>query len=304
MARDIKSPWATGPGEILRHGLDLLQRDSDVNRRLAMISIDNAVELMIKTYLGLPMRITGLEISRKAYDEFAQSFPKLLDALETYATDKINGIDLGEIEWYHRLRNELYHQGNGLTVERDKVEVYAELDNLLFENLFGFRLVEPEDDRTKLLGDFMAAWIDFERVLVPLQSETMRPCAPLDLLRRLRADAVVSDSELAEIDAIRRVRNEVIHGVADHKTALTRNMIERLRTLTRTIRERLNTDNGKRSNIPVERTAHSAGFFPVRGAVGCGPPLTGGVRGRKNMRLKMLGEQKSIIQFGEDRWLP
>jgi hypothetical protein len=77
MARDIKSPWATEPGEILRHGLELLQRDSDVNRRLAMISIDNAVELMIKTYLGLPKRITGLEISRKAYDEFAQSFPKL-----------------------------------------------------------------------------------------------------------------------------------------------------------------------------------------------------------------------------------
>lgn len=245
MARDIKSPWATGPGEILRHGLDLLQRDSDVNRRLAMISIDNAVELMIKTYLGLPKRITGLAISRKAYDELAQSFPELLDALETYAADKINGIDLGEIEWYHRLRNELYHQGNGLTVERDKVEVYAELSNLLFENLFGFRLVEPEDDRTKLLGDFMAAWIDFERVLAPLQSGPMRPRAPLDSISRLRADAVVSDSELAEIDAIRRVRNEVIHGVAHHKTALTRNIIERLRALTKTIRERLSTDSSE-----------------------------------------------------------
>jgi hypothetical protein len=245
MARDVKSPWATGPGEILRHGLDLLQRDSDVNRRLAMISIDNAVELMIKTYLGLPRRITGLEISRKAYDEFAQSFPKLLDALETYAADKINGIDLGEIEWYHRLRNELYHQGNGLTVERDKVEVYAELSNLLFENLFGFRLVEPEDDRTKLLGDFMAAWIDFERVLAPLQSGMMRPRAPLDMIRRLRADAVVSDSELAEIEAIRRVRNEVIHGVTDHKTALTRSMIERLRAFIKLIQERLGADNGE-----------------------------------------------------------
>ena len=31
-------------------------------------------------------------------------------------------------------------------------------------------------------------------------------------------------------------------------------------------------------NIPVERTAHSVGFFPMRGSVGCGPPLTGGVR--------------------------
>ena len=40
----------------------------------------------------------------------------MLDALEQYAAPKLAGIDLGEIEWYHRLRNQLYHQGNGLTV--------------------------------------------------------------------------------------------------------------------------------------------------------------------------------------------
>jgi hypothetical protein len=31
-------------------------------------------------------------------------------------------------------------------------------------------------------------------------------------------------------------------------------------------------------NNPVERTAHSTGFLPVRGSVVCGPPLTAGVR--------------------------
>ena len=100
-----------------------------------MISIDNAVELMIKTYLGLPKRVTGLSITRREYQEISENFPGLLDALEKHASTKIEGVDLGAIEWYHRLRNELYHQGNGLTVERDKVEVYAELANLLFKNL-------------------------------------------------------------------------------------------------------------------------------------------------------------------------
>jgi hypothetical protein len=56
MTKQTQLPWASGPGEILRHGLDLLRKDSDTNRRLAMIAIDNAVELMIKTYLGLPKR--------------------------------------------------------------------------------------------------------------------------------------------------------------------------------------------------------------------------------------------------------
>jgi hypothetical protein len=91
-------PWVSGPGEILKHGLKLLQDDSNTNRRLAMISIDNAVELMVKTFLGLPKRITGLTISRSEYQEISESFPKLLDTLEKHAADKLTGIDLGEID--------------------------------------------------------------------------------------------------------------------------------------------------------------------------------------------------------------
>jgi hypothetical protein len=259
-----------------------------------MISIDSAVELMIKTSLGLPRRIPGREISRKAYDEWAQSWPKRLAALETYAAAKSNGSDLGEIEWYHRLRHELYHQGHGLAVEREKGEGYAELGNLLFENLFGFRLVEPEDDRTKVLGDFMAAWIDFERVLAPLQSETMRPRAPLDLLRRLRADAVVSASELVAIEAIRRVRNEVIYGGTDHKTALPRGRIERLGAFTQTIRERLGTDGG----AEVSPWRPGAGLQPRRTP---GVPPGAWLRGEPGVRTDAPGGHGSTRAFGFKR---
>lgn len=232
MPNKAQPPWASGPGEILRHGLSLLKKDSDTNRRLAMISIDNAVELMIKTYLGLPTRITGLKITRKEYQEFSDSFPRLLDALENYAADKINGIDLGEIEWFHRLRNELYHQGNGLTVERDKIEVYSELSNLLFEKLFGFRLIEPEDDKTRLLGDFMDAWISFERTLVSISQTKYKYNTPRFGIQRLLLDGIISQSESTEIENIRRVRNEVIHGHAKHETTIKPDMTERLKALT------------------------------------------------------------------------
>ena len=101
----LKNPWASGPGEILNHGLDLLEKaDKDVNRRIAMIIIDNSVELMIKTFLNLPKRITKVDISRKDYAEIGDSFPNLLDALEKHAFDKIQDINVGEIEWYHRIR--------------------------------------------------------------------------------------------------------------------------------------------------------------------------------------------------------
>ena len=66
------APWVSGPREILKHGLTLLKRDSDSNRRLAMIMIDNSVELMTKTYLRLPKRVSGLSISRKKYQEISR----------------------------------------------------------------------------------------------------------------------------------------------------------------------------------------------------------------------------------------
>ena len=135
-------PWATGPAEILEHGLQLLDEDTDAARRLAMISIDNAVELTIRTYLGLPRQITGLTITRRKFAEISESFPDMLDALEEHASDLIGELNLGEIEWFHRVRNQLYHDGNGLTVDRRHVAVYAVIARVVWETLLG----GPGDD--------------------------------------------------------------------------------------------------------------------------------------------------------------
>jgi hypothetical protein len=232
-------PWSSGPGEILRHGLELLHKDSDTNRRLAMISIDNSVELMMKTYLGLPKRITGLVITRKEFQEAAESFPALLDALEKYASDKLYGIDLGTIEWYHRLRNELYHQGNGLTVERDKVEIYAELANVLFKNLFGYNLVE-DLARTKLLGEFLAEWTQVElglRVIVERKGvrndisnwAKRRPLGLLEVLQFAHKNHLLDSRELNELEKLRTVYNLAAHGQPGWEKLLTQDMIERTR---------------------------------------------------------------------------
>jgi len=241
MAVNSAAPWASGPGEILQHGLSLLRNDSDVNRRLAMIAIDNAVELTIKTYLGLPKRITGLTISRKEFAEIAESFPSLLDAIEKYAQDKLAGVNLGEIEWYHRLRNQLYHQGNGLTVERDKVEVYAELANILFKNLFGSELVHSTKGSQQLLGEFMELWVELEAGMISMahdhsltgaQGRTATWAA-----HYLRGDNLLSAEDRKEFQALRQLRNQVIHGKADHRTAITPAVIARLKVLVEQYRE-------------------------------------------------------------------
>lgn len=206
--------WASGPGEILRHGIALLEVDSDTNRRLAMISIDNSVELMLKTFLGLPKRVTGLQISRKDREEYLTSFPGLLDGVEKFASDRLISINLAEIEWFHRLRNELYHQGNGLTVERSKVEVYAELATTLFYNLFGVELSVASTKNMTVLGNFLSLWVRIENAIKKIVGSEVKN-SPFVQFQQFGRTRVVPALTIDKLHDLRRIRNRLVHGDGD-----------------------------------------------------------------------------------------
>ena len=133
----MKKPWTLGSLELLEHAATHLKNEpSSFDSRIAFISIDNAVEIGIRTYLGLPPRIRKRPGPKRTELESAFSFPDLLDLLEKYGTDSVNGIEIENIEWFHRLRNQLYHDGNGLTVGSNIVKAYLQLAKLLYDGLF------------------------------------------------------------------------------------------------------------------------------------------------------------------------
>ena len=74
--------WTAGPKELLDHATSHLQSKTPFDCRIAMISIDNAVELAARTYLGLPKRVRGTEGPSRRDLEAASGFPDLLDLLE------------------------------------------------------------------------------------------------------------------------------------------------------------------------------------------------------------------------------
>jgi hypothetical protein len=182
-----------------------------------MISIDNAVELAIRTYLGLPKRVRGSEGPPRRELEAAQGFPDLLDQLEKYGEDKLSGIELGDIEWYHRLRNTLYHDGNGVTVDPEKVDAYNQIANLLFQNLFDTSApMEKEPPPTTLLGEFVLRWALLEtriRALadkhLPKRRTHLYPV--VNLYDGLIAKGIVSKSLRSKLDGLSQARNSVIH---------------------------------------------------------------------------------------------
>lgn len=238
------SPWASGPREILKHALELLRKDSDTSRRLALIIADNAVELMIKTFLGLPKRVTGLQIPRAKLQEVSESFPKLLDTLEEHGGNKLDGVNLGEIEWYHRLRNQLYHDGNGLTVDREKVQVYAELAKLLFQRLFNEELGVDLGPDAAPLGDFLSRWAQLERDLVNYSefvADTYgRTPNVLAAARVLMEEGRMSPVLFDKFRNLLETRNKLIHGQGDRQSLLTHETFARLNEIDQWL-----TDNDK-----------------------------------------------------------
>jgi hypothetical protein len=153
----LHSPWTSGPRELLDHAHDHLTKGSDFDHRIAMISVDNAVELMLKTYIDLPNRVTGLSLTRRQRNEYTADFPSALAAVEGLVPDRLSGINLGEIEWFHRSRNRLYHDSDATTVGRHQVEGYLKHAERLIQALFGPASPLPPSRGGKLTEpEFMA----------------------------------------------------------------------------------------------------------------------------------------------------
>jgi hypothetical protein len=196
-----------------------------------MLNIDNAVELMMKTYLGLPKKATGIPLSRAQIDAL-DTFPKLVAALEDHAPEKLQGLDSVEIEWYHRLRNQLYHNGNGLTVERAKALAYGESARLLFRNLFGGDISIPDTDAADPLWSsvrsFIIKWreleVELERLADyaassaanPIERHGIRPT-----LTALRSNGVLDKATVIRINRLNVIRHDIAHGTFSYAEQLS-----------------------------------------------------------------------------------
>lgn len=230
----MKNPWSEGPRELLQHGADHLRLGGDFDRRIAMISIDNAVELTIKTYLGLPERARGAKgPGRKELDTASESFPALLELLNQYAAQKLTGLDLSDIEWYHRLRNQLYHSGNGITVELSRVEAYYQIAALLFQNLFGVppRIDDASAVNTKT-GEFLRLWNQFDHALrkqLPPKNGEFAFFWKRDFVNRVSPGSGAAWSEMQQF------RNELVHGGETPSSALIDKQIRHLERLMKTL---------------------------------------------------------------------
>lgn len=115
-------PWAQTPFELLRHAEEHRRSGTDFDRRIALVSFDNSIEVSVITYLSLnPIQRGGREFERAAVENWMRNFHTKLAFLESYAKGLDVPIDVERtaLVYYHRLRNDLYHAGNGMVPAKD-----------------------------------------------------------------------------------------------------------------------------------------------------------------------------------------
>jgi len=208
-----------GPLELLNHAVGHLELGSSFDNRIAMISVDVAVESMIKSYLTMPSSVRGTKhVSREEYEKITKSFHSLLIGLIAHVPNKkLYTTEISEIEWYHKIRNELYHSGTDVTVDQQKVETYLEIAKNLFSNLFQVIIDDYiESKPSTAIGEFFLTW----REVMP-QLERLANIMNLNYtvhdrrymaLPRLVARKIISKTLQEELKEIRTFRNEITHG--------------------------------------------------------------------------------------------
>jgi hypothetical protein len=141
-------PWAARPFELIFHAEIHYLRGSDYDRRLALISFDNSIEVSITTYLSLnPIQRENRQYPKKDVEKWMSNYHSKLYffALEIQKRGLPEYKEKAEIVWYHDQRNEHYH-GGGFGVPEKKT-----LDGIRQAALWVFSvLFEAADIETKL----------------------------------------------------------------------------------------------------------------------------------------------------------
>jgi hypothetical protein len=138
-------PWALRPFELIHHAEIHYSRGSDYDRRLALISFDNSIEVSISTYLALnPMQRGSKQYKKEDVAKWVKNYHTKLDffLLEIKQRGLPEHKEKGVMVWYHDQRNECYHGGGFGVPEKETLDGIRQVALWVFSVLFETAEVE------------------------------------------------------------------------------------------------------------------------------------------------------------------
>jgi len=215
----MKDTWASGAIELLKHAEDHIVLNTSFDRKIAFISIDNCVELTLKSFLSLPKRFSGeTRPTKNELDNAFNSFPSLLDLIEKYASEKLDGVEINDIEHYHRIRNTLYHQGTGLSVKEEYVQLYFSIAKILLKNLFEIEITYTNNNNdNSIYSDILIGWSQIEQLINEILSQRGNDSQSNFKWKIFQTKEYASLETIELINSIRNERNRIAHSTSFDK---------------------------------------------------------------------------------------
>jgi len=210
----MEETWASGSLELLKHADSHIQLDTAFDSRIAFISIDNSVETSIRTFLSLPVKISGINFQRKEVEEVGNSFPKMVDLLFSKARSKLAGLDDGDIEHYHRIRNQLYHNGTGLGVDRRYLDAYRQIAAVLLNNLFGVKAVPKGSEAT--LENLILQFNEVETLVRKAFEDSGVDTGHTFKWEMAMREGILEMEDISQLTELRMIRNAQVHSTAEN----------------------------------------------------------------------------------------
>lgn len=123
--------------ELILHGDEHLKTDKPFDKRIAFISYDNSIEVSIFIYLILHHPYFLGNTIKASNIRYHNRLAYLFDFISTNHLSPPFSRD--ELERYHELRNELYHEGGGHIIDSDMNGIRAAAD-WIFRNLLNLKM--------------------------------------------------------------------------------------------------------------------------------------------------------------------
>lgn len=134
-------PWQRYSADAVKFALEQINTDKPAGYRIAFLILDMSAELIMKTYLGLPQRVVKAKTAHKVRVNGAKgNFHEILESVAAATEDDYIKENIDSIQYYHNIRNRIYHESAGITVETDDVKAYSVIVAEILYRLLGVDL--------------------------------------------------------------------------------------------------------------------------------------------------------------------
>jgi len=229
----MRNTWASGTVELLTHADSHLKGRTAFDNRISFISVDNAVETMMRVFLSMPESKSGVLVKRSELEETENSFPKLLSLFMKKSKSRLTGIDADDIEHYHRIRNKLYHDGTGLSVDDNYLKAYRQIAGIILESLFG--VTNPETKREPTLEYLIFLWNSIEKEFKYRLSKVGISKGFTFYPEMAMKEGIITQSDFSQMTELRMIRNEQVHSTElnpkkiEYAIEIAENLLKKLR---------------------------------------------------------------------------